>query len=672
MHIININDAKFIAAFGIKISEIITNKDHLNFGAVYGKVLPGEETFPHRHYEIEAFIILSGIGEIITNGRKFPALTGSIIVFESFESHLLKNIGSDVLCFVSFYWPNIAYLTNASKNNSISRLKERPVFIFSTPPTPNGDLHLGHLSGPYLGADILVRFLRATGIEAYHLTGSDDYQSYVVERARIENSTPKKVASFYAAEIKETLKMMNIKLDQYIITSEASEDPKYVTGLQSFFSRVVNTGVKQEIGKAIFDSQYNTYLYEADVFGNCPTCNSLSRGNICENCGEPNTCIELINPRSNLSNATPYIKEIKRYALNLIEFKHIILKHHHHAKISPKLRKLAKNILDRQNFYLPITHQSTWGISPVEYVSEPQIIWVWVEMAYGFLYSIAELGKRLGQDWNADYPNSEWKIIHFFGYDNSFYHSILFPILYHLAFPDWQCDIDYNHNEFYLLDNMKFSTSKRHVIWGKDILKTENVDAIRYYLALTRSEESQTNFNINDFHKCVNEILIGEWQTWLISLGQRLEDDFFSIIPEAGFWSANHIGYLNSLENRLSTIRNFYDVDGFSMNHVVKEINYLVKDAIQFAASNLYLRNNMAIQDEYRTSIVLEITAARLLAQVTIPLLPQFSNELFNAIGLSNSEFWFDSVKLAPTGNFVDIKNRTFFDLPNKNANKIA
>ena len=662
MHIMNIEQAKFSSAFGIDMAKILADKES-SVSAAWGIVPVGGETTPHKHDEIEAFVILSGAGEIILDGQKHAVSAGTVIVFEPFEKHVLKNTGVETLRFTDFYWRNTAQRVVASKARAESLLEGRPIFVFSTPPTPNGDLHLGHLSGPYLGADVLVRFLRSTGHDAYHLTGSDDYQSYVVGRARQENSTPKEVASYYAAEIKKTLEMMDIKIDQYTVTSD---DPTYETGLQAFFSRLVDGGVKQEVGPALFDNLNDAYLYEVDVSGICPTCNFPASGNICEECGEPNTCVEFTEPRSKFSDDAPRRGEIERYSLCLSDFKDVILKHHRHAKISPRLQQLAANVLTRQDFKVPITHPASWGISPKEKAAGQQVIWVWHEMAYGFLHGISEIGKRLGRNWQADQPKSDWKIIHFFGYDNSFYHSILYPVLYHLAFPEWQCDIDYNHNEFYLLDGLKFSTSRRHAIWGKDILTHESVDAVRYYLAWTRGEEARSNFSIFDFNHCVNKILVGQWQYWLTDLGQRLEKSFNNIAPDAGSWTPSHVGYINSLENRLLTIRNFYSTDGFSLNHVVTEINHLVSDVIGFASSYQQIQENVALEGDDRTAIVLELATALLLAQVTTPLLPRFAASLSEALGIIDSGYWPDSVELVPAGNTINLASCTFFVSINK------
>jgi len=546
----------------------------------------------------------------------------------------------------------------ATERKDRARLQNRPIFVFSTPPTPNGDLHLGHLSGPYLGADVYVRYLKSIGLEAYHLTGSDDYQSYVVSRARQKQTSPQAIATHYAAEMKATLDMMDIHLDQYTISSA---NPSYAKGLQIFFSRLIAGGLSQIRSPALFDRKTNSYLYEADVCGNCPTCDIVTSGNICEECGEPNTCVDLITPQSKLSEFPPMCDNIERYAIRLEDFKNTIYMHHKKGKISPRLQQLADKILNRKDYFIALTHPAVWGIPPIESVTEQQVIWVWAEMAYGFLHSIGELGQRLGYNWHSNQPQADWKFVHFFGYDNSFYHTILFPILYQLAFPEWQCDIDYHTNEFYLLDGRKFSTSRNHAIWGKDILTPDNVDAVRYYLAWTRGEHKRTNFTLANFYQCVDEILLDQWQYWLNDLGNRICKDFSGRAPEARSWTPAQIAYFSSLENYLATITTFYSTNGFSLNRVVDELNSLVKSALNFSAAYSCIRNNISLRDEYQTAIALELATAQLLAKIVAPLMPRFASRLSRSLGMEETNNWPSSVELLSAGKHIDLAHQVFF-----------
>lgn len=662
MKITTLDESAYSAAFGIEMASIDSLAGPAG-AASFGRVAPGGETTAHQHDEAEAFVILRGEGELVVDNIVHPVRAGSVAVFEPFETHTLRNTGDVPLEFLDLYGREAARATKAASHTGKERFLDRPVFVFSTPPTPNGDLHLGHLSGPYLGADVFVRFQRMNGVAAYHLTGSDDFQSYVVARAQQENSEPPEVAAHYAAEIGATLSLMDIPVDQFTITGT---DPTYREGLQAFFSRLVDSGaVLRRTDPALFDAETQKYLYEVDVGGLCPHCASPTGGNICEECGEPNLCIDLVNAKSKLSGASPVRGVADRFSLPLHDFRETVLAHHRVGKVSPRLQDLARRVFAREEFHLPITHPSEWGVPPVEPAEGRQVIWVWPEMAYGFLHGIAELGRRQGRDWSADLPQRDWKIVHFFGYDNSFYHTILYPVLYALAYPDWACDIEYNVNEFYLLDGAKFSTSRRHAIWGKEILSPETVDAVRYYLSLTRGETERTNFELATCQAVIEETLLGRWQAWLNGLGDRVATQFGGQAPEAGLWSPIQSAFLAQLQARLDAISIHYGADGFSLNGVMHQLNGLVDDALRFSKAHQSLVGNPGLHDEWRTVIALELAAAQLLAQCAAPVMPRFAGKLAKAIGADDAATqWRDHVALPPSGAAISLAGAAFFAVP--------
>jgi methionyl-tRNA synthetase len=533
------------------------------------------------------------------------------------------------------------------------------VFVFSTPPTPNGDLHLGHLSGPYLGADAYVRFQRMNGVRAWHITGSDDYQSYVVECARRGKRKPADTAAHFSAEIAATLSLMDIQPDQYTVTRA---DETYEKGLQSFFSHLAaSESVNLRESPALFDMTTGDYLYEVNVAGGCPGCAALTNGNICEECGEPNVCVDLAEPRSRRSEEPARQDKITRFSLPLHEFRSVVAGHHRLGRVPARLRELADRVFSRGCLDLPITQVSDWGVSPVEEGTAGQVIWVWPEMAYGFLHGIELLGRRLGWPWRAEAPEADWKIVHFFGYDNSFYHSLLYPVLYKLAFPDWEPDIDYHVNEFYLLSGQKFSTSRGHAIWGKEILSPRSVDAVRFFLAATRPEGRRTNFDPAEYEAVVRDTLIGSWQRWLNELGERVEHWYGGQAPDAGVWTPEHTAFLYRLSARLSAVSGCFGQDGFSLNQAVAELNGIVEDVRRFVMLEYAVSTVDLWKRETRTAVALELAAARLIANCTAPIMPRFARCLATRLGLPDVATWPRTVELLPTGSAVDLVDSEFF-----------
>jgi methionyl-tRNA synthetase len=649
--------AELSAAFGIDMSTVAG----LGPGAGWGRVVPGGRSDAHQHDETEVFVIVKGTGELVVDGERTPVEPGTVAMFEPFETHVIENVGTEDLVFFDLYWRDPALAVRAAGAGAAERRRfgQRPVFVFSTPPTPNGDLHLGHLSGPYLGADAFVRFQRMNGVEAWHLTGSDDYQSYVVDRARRDGREPGETAAHFSAEIAATLELMDIRPDQYTATDA---DATYRDGLRAFFSRVAARGpVALRETPALFDAETGDYLYEVDVAGGCPGCGQPTSGNICEECGEPNVCEDLADPRTRRSGETPRRGEVARFCLPLHEFADDVAAHHNLGRVPARLRALAHRVFTRPRLDLPLTHPSDWGVAPAEAGAEGQVIWVWPEMAYGFLHGIEVLGRGLGEDWRAEAPQQDWKIVHFFGYDNSFYHSLLYPVLYKLAHPGWEPDIDYHVNEFYLLQEQKFSTSRRHAVWGKDILSADSVDAVRFFLSRTRPEGRRTNFDPAAYDTVLRDTLIGSWQRWLNELGARVADWYGGQAPDAGVWTPEHTAFLDRLTVRLAGVTRSLGQDGFSLNQAADELNGLVEDVRRFTRSEDGVAGVDRWSDHTRTRVALELAAARLLARAAAPVMPRFAERLAAALGLEEAAEWPSTVELLSAGTKVQLADAVFF-----------
>jgi methionyl-tRNA synthetase len=642
-------------AFGMEMSDI----EGLHVGAGWGRIRPGRRSHPDRHDETETFVFVRGSGVVDVDGARVPVGPGTVIQFEPFETHIAEASGDGDLVFATFYWRDAPRAAAAATRTDRRRFAQRPVFVFSTPPTPNGDLHLGHLSGPYLGADVFVRFLRMNGIRAWHITGSDDFQSYTAAQARREDRSPAQTAARYSAEIAATLALMDIQVDQYTVTST---DATYRSGLQDFFSRLVGSGrVRPEEAPALFDGRTGEYLYEVDVSGTCPTCAGGTGGNICEECGEPNSCADLVAARSARSDEPPRAGALTRFSLPLHEFRAEVDTHHHLGRVPARLRDLAERLFRRPRLDIAMTHPAEWGVPPVQSDVDSQVIWVWPEMSYGFLHGVELLGRRVGEDWRAAAPQADWKIVHFFGFDNSFYHSVLYPVLYRLAYPDWAPDIDYHVNEFLLLDGEKFSTSRRHAIWGKDLLGPDSVDAVRFYLARIRPEGRRTNFTRAGYEAELRDTLAGGWQSWLADLGARIDRDYGGEAPDAGTWTPEHTGFLGRLNLRLAALANSLGPDAFSLNQAAGELDGIVRDAVDFARREAAVGASDAWRSETRTAVALELAAARLLAYGCAPVLPGFAARLAAALGLPDLATWLQTVELVRPGSRITLAGETFF-----------
>ncbi|MER8390271.1 class I tRNA ligase family protein [Mesorhizobium sp. M1380] len=614
----------------------------------FGKVGPGIASEPHRHDELEAFVILSGAGKVISDLGEISVEGGDVVLFEPFEAHVLHNDGDEDLNFVDVYWCDGNAALDAAAQISAPH---GPIFVFSTPPTPNGDLHLGHLSGPYFGADVYTRFLRMKGFEAYHLTGSDDYQRYVARRADADESTPEKVAHHYADEIRATLALLDSEVHSFLPTM--GDDAYAEFQAACFRSLLSSTAVELCESPALFDAVTGDYLYQPDVSGLCPDCGGSAGGNVCEECGAPNLCHDLGAARSRHSAEAPVVGSVRRAELAL-ERCYVNIDRHLRASGAPvRIMDLFARLRQRGDFSVPITHPSDWGL-PAE-GCPGQVIWSSSEMAFGFLYKVQALASSLGRDWKAALPSNDWQIVHFFGFDNSFNHALLYPALYAEVFPHWTPRIRYHVNEFYLLDGKKFSTSRGHAVWGKEVLSPETVDVVRLHLGLTRPEGERTDFTLDALRRTGKEIFQGIWLNWLDALHREIKQDFGGHVPDAGDWSPADRAFFARVEMYRAAMERAYSDDGFSVRRAAAQACDFVRDCVIYRQAQDYAAARRLYPARTRTSLALQATAAAILAQTLAPLMPRFASTLARGIDGVSTETWPTSVRRLAPGMTFDL-----------------
>ncbi|MER8557013.1 class I tRNA ligase family protein, partial [Mesorhizobium sp. M1217] len=279
--------------------------------------------------------------------------------------------------------------------------------------------------------------------------------------------------------------------------------------------------------------------------------------------------------------------------------------------------------------------------------------WVWPEMAFGFLYNIQALGRLLGRDWKAEMPGNDWQIVHFFGFDNSFYHALLYPALYAEVFSHWTPRIHYHVNEFYLLDGKKFSTSCRHAVWGKEVLSPETVDVVRLHLGLTRPEGERTDFTLDALRRTENEVFQGIWLNWLDALNQEIKQDFAGRVPDAGDWNPVDRAFFARIEIYRVAMERTYSDEGFSVRRAAAQVCDFVRDCVIYRRAQDYAAARRFYPARNRTSLALQTTAAAILAPTLAPLMPRFARTLARGIDGVSTETWPRSVqRLAPGMRF--------------------
>ena len=342
-----------------------------------------------------------------------------------------------------------------------------PVWITATPPTPNGDLHLGHMAGPYVAADVMRRYLIAEDVPVLMTTGMDDHQSYVPAQGRREGWSGLKVADTYGQRITDAWREAGVRFDRVV---EPRETPGYADFVQAFFRKLHDSGFIEPRTRPLpYCASCDRWLYEAHVNGGCPHCGAPSGGNACEACARPNDCGNLSDARCNACGAQADLREQTRLYLPLAPFAERLEAFWARTPMPPHLRAVCRAMAADGLPEIAVSHPTDWGVPvPVEGFTD-QRIYVWFEMAPGYLL-----------EYDPRAPRPATGPIQFFGFDNGYFHAVLHPALY-MAWDDrLPLASAFVVNELYLLEGIKFSTSRRHAVWAVDGLREVGVDAVRY------------------------------------------------------------------------------------------------------------------------------------------------------------------------------------------------
>nr|WP_240903758.1 class I tRNA ligase family protein [Chengkuizengella sediminis] len=627
-------------------------------------VKPGNSTDPHNHHEGEIFVIIQGDGIITVDEDEQKVESGDVIYLPAFKVHTLKN-GSDDhdLVFLGIWWEDIKLLEEEFLLKQKQETKQ--ILIFASPPTPNGDLHLGHISGPYTGADILNRFLKLKNMESHYITYMDDYQSYVSLKAKQLGKSTIDTSNYFADIIEDTFLLNDIKVENCLRPNH-SED--YIKFIQNFFIKLYENGklIEKEVPSLYCDC-CDLYLHEANVRGQCPHCLESSDGNACEQCGQPNDCTDLIKPACKHCDHRPSIKNSKHiyFPLNLYEkqlrnyVKGVSMRSHHRA--------LCEKMLEQGLPDIRITHTSDWGIPvPLEHY-QGQSLYVWFEMCPGYIAATDDFVSKdeKDSDWRKYWKNNNAEVVQFFGFDNSYFHALLFPALYMAFDKEIKLPTAFVTNEFLRLDDLKFSTSRGHAIWGQDLLKKVPSDVLRFYLSYIRAETVQENFSLIEFEQTVDYELNQCWQGWISKLIHKINVNFEGVTPHTGGWQNRHRIFYEMLKNTVKEVSISYEPEVFSLQQVTRKCSELVRRASAFGESETYYKGISSQYDDFRTSIALELTAAKTLAILIAPIMPRFSEYLWESLGINEQMQWEDVPRLI-LGDLVVRKDDFIYFTPIK------
>jgi methionyl-tRNA synthetase len=381
------------------------------------------------------------------------------------------------------------------------------ITITAALPYANGPVHIGHLAGVYIPADIYARYTRLIGGECLFICGSDEHGVPITLRAKKEGITPQDVVNRYHKIIGDSFRDLGITFDIYSRTS--SKTHRELS--QDFFKNLLDKGAFREISsEQYFDEQAQQFLADRYITGTCPTCsNENAYGDQCEKCGSTLSPSELINPKSALSGSIPVMKETKNWYLPLDEIQKDFLNDYIHQNTHWKsnVAGQCKSWLNDGLRERAMTRDLDWGIPvPIE-GADGKVLYVWFEAPIGYISATKELRPTDWEQW----WTGDTKLVHFIGKDNIVFHCIIFPAMLHLRGDGYVVPTDVPANEFLNLEGQKISTSRNWAVWLNEYLVDlpNRQDELRYVLTSIAPETKDSEFTWKDYQTRINSELVG-------------------------------------------------------------------------------------------------------------------------------------------------------------------
>jgi len=398
-------------------------------------------------------------------------------------------------------------------------------------PYANGPVHIGHLAGVYIPADIYARFCRLQGKETLFVCGSDEHGVPITLRAKKEGVTPQDVVDRYHGIIRDSFERLGIQFDIYSRTSSQTHKET----AQEFFKDLLDKGAFREIiSEQFFDPEANQFLADRYITGDCPKCaSSGAYGDQCEKCGSTLSPSELKNPKSALSGAVPVLKETKNWYLPLDELQESFLNQYIHSQTTWKSNVLGqcKSWLNDGLKERAMTRDLDWGIPvPVEN-AEGKVLYVWFEAPIGYISATKEARPNDWQDW----WTGDSQLIHFIGKDNIVFHCIIFPAMLHLRGNGYVVPSQVPANEFLNLEGQKISTSRNWAVWLNEYLDElpGREDELRYVLNSIAPETKDSEFTWKDYQTRINSELVGIYGNFANRVLVLMNKFYDGVIPHS-------------------------------------------------------------------------------------------------------------------------------------------
>jgi len=531
-------------------------------------------------------------------------------------------------------------------------MKYKRILVTSALPYANGPLHLGHIAGAYLPADIYVRFQRLKGRNVIYICGSDEHGVPITVTAEKEGISPQDVVDRYHSINKESFQKLRISFDHYSRTSI----PLHHKTAQEFFNILYKKGdLVVKYDKQFYSESSNQFLPDRYVEGKCPYCNYESaRGDQCDSCGKWLKAGELIDPRSKIDGSRPVLKETKHWYLPMGRFAE---KWKRWFEKNKEWKENVKNycmgwyregLEDR-----PITRDLQWGVPVPLEDAKDKVLYVWFDAPVGYISATKEWAQKIGDPdrWREYWCDSQTKLVHFIGKDNIVFHAILFPMIL-MEVGGYILPDAIPANEYLTIEGRKISTSQNYAIWVKDYLRVFPPDPLRYTLAANSPETKDTDFSWHQFQRRNNDELadtLGNFINRTFTFIHKYCDGRVPLVVEKKEIDLRLIDKVSSTKEAME--------ECFE-NYRVREAVYNLMDLARFA--NKYFNDSAPWETRKsdfarcQTTLNICLQIVKDLAILMSPIMPDSSERLISMLRLEDEVKWDDiGRKDLPTGHII-------------------
>ena len=509
-------------------------------------------------------------------------------------------------------------------------------------PYTNGPIHIGHLAGVYVPADIYARYKRLTGNDVAFICGSDEHGVPITIKAKKEGVAPQEIVDRYHKIIKDSFEDFGITFDNY---SRTSAKIHHDTASEFFKTLYDKNEFVEEVSEQLYDAEANQFLADRFVIGTCPKCgNEESYGDQCEKCGTSHNAMDLINPKSAITGNVPTLKETKHWFLPLNKHEAFLrewILEGHKKDWKPNVYGQVKSWIDDGLRPRAVTRDLDWGIPVPVPGGEGKVLYVWFDAPIGYISSTKEWAAREGKDWEPYWKDKDTKLVHFIGKDNIVFHCIIFPAMLK-AEGSYILPDNVPANEFLNLEGNKLSTSKNWAVWLPEYLQDfpNQQDVLRYALTANAPESKDNDFTWKDFQAKNNNELVAIFGNFINRVVVLTNKYYQGIIPTPNNFTETDKEVLKALKEFPSVIST--SIERYRFREASQELMNLARLGNKYLADEEPWKVIKVDEERVKTILFVALQISTALSVLAEPFLPFTSIKLKNILNVDEDLSWND------------------------------